>query len=127
MARRLALASAIAATLAIGATQAAAAPALKGVGVTAGERPAHQLVQWHGRPGLAWRGPGPRVAGPGWGHRHGHRAWHHRPYYGAVIGGVVLGTIIAATAYGLSPRPPRPDLCWYWADPSQSRGYWDYC
>ena len=90
-------------------------------------------VQYRGGPrgGYAPRGyygprPGyaPRAyAGPGW----GYRPWYRRPYYGTIIGGIALGAIIGATAYGLAPRPPRPDLCWYWADEVQSRGYWDYC
>ena len=57
----------------------------------------------------------------------GYRPWIRRPYYGTIIGGIALGTLLGVTAYGLAPRPPRPDLCWYWADPVQSRGYWDYC
>jgi hypothetical protein len=47
-----------------------------------------------------------------------------RPYYGTVIAGITLGTIIAATAV---PAAPGPDLCWYWSNSSQTRGYWDYC
>jgi len=23
--------------------------------------------------------------------------------------------------------PPADGLCWYWADPSMTTGYWDYC
>lgn len=74
--------------------------------------------------GPRYYGP-PRAyyGGPVW----GYRPWYRRPYYGTIIGGIALGTIIGATAYGLAPRPPRPDLCWYWADEVQSRGYWDYC
>jgi hypothetical protein len=52
------------------------------------------------------------------------RGWNRRPYYGTVIAGVALGTIIAATA---APRPPADNLCWYWTNPSKNRGYWDYC
>jgi hypothetical protein len=22
---------------------------------------------------------------------------------------------------------PADGLCWYWVDPSQTQGYWDYC
>jgi hypothetical protein len=54
------------------------------------------------------------------------RPWVSRPYYGRVIGGVALGTLIVVTA-GAVPPAPASDLCWYWADPSQSQGYWDYC
>jgi hypothetical protein len=52
------------------------------------------------------------------------RGWNRRPYYGTVIAGVALGTIIAATA---APRPPADNLCWYWTNPSKNKGYWDYC
>lgn len=61
--------------------------------------------------------------GPGW----GYRAWYRRPYYGRIIGGVALGTIIVVTAYGIAPPRPRPDLCWYWSDRDRTSGYWDYC
>jgi hypothetical protein len=54
-----------------------------------------------------------------------YRHWNKRPYYGTVIGGVALGTILGAAAY--SAVAPGPNLCWYWADPSMTRGYWDYC
>jgi hypothetical protein len=36
-----------------------------------------------------------------------------------------LGTVLGATAY--SAVPPAPNLCWYWANPAQTQGYWDYC
>jgi hypothetical protein len=54
------------------------------------------------------------------------RPWVRRPYYGRVVGGVALGTLIAVSA-GAVPAAPASDLCWYWADPSQTQGYWDYC
>jgi hypothetical protein len=52
------------------------------------------------------------------------RPWVRRPYYGTVIAGVTLGTIIAASTI---PPAPSSDLCWYWSNSSHSRGYWDYC
>jgi hypothetical protein len=47
-----------------------------------------------------------------------------RPYFGTIVGGVALGALIAATVV---PVTPADGLCWYWADPSQTQGYWDYC
>jgi hypothetical protein len=52
------------------------------------------------------------------------RPWVSRPYYGTVVGGIALGTIIAATVV---PTAPADNLCWYWSNSSHSRGYWDYC
>lgn len=54
-----------------------------------------------------------------------YRHWNKRAYYGTVIGGVALGTVLGAAAY--SAVAPAPNLCWYWADPAMTRGYWDYC
>ena len=82
-----------------------------------------QQIQYRGR-GYYRGGPGYyRGGGPGW----GYRPWYRRPYYGTIIGGIALGSIIAVTAYGIAPPRPRPDMCWYWSDRQQSRGYWDYC
>lgn len=55
------------------------------------------------------------------------RGWQPRPYYGDFIGGVVLGSLLAAAGVGVVPYSPDPNLCWYWADPYMYRGYWDYC
>lgn len=52
------------------------------------------------------------------------RPWVRRPYFGTVVGGVALGTLLTVSAV---PPVPAPGLCWYWADPSQAQGYWDYC
>jgi hypothetical protein len=52
------------------------------------------------------------------------RRWVRRPYYGTVVAGVTLGTIIAATAV---PPAPSSEVCWYWSNSSHSQGYWDYC
>jgi hypothetical protein len=57
-----------------------------------------------------------------------YRAWGYRPYYGTIIGGVALGTVIGVSAaYAAPVVRPAPNLCWYWADPAGYRGYWDYC
>jgi hypothetical protein len=55
------------------------------------------------------------------------RTWRRRPYYGTVIAGVALGTILGVAIAGTAPPRPSPDLCWYWTNPARNRGYWDYC
>jgi hypothetical protein len=55
------------------------------------------------------------------------RVWAPRPYYGTIVGGVALGTMIAVTAMGTAPAVPAPNMCWFWADAAQMSGYWDYC
>jgi|SRR6516225_3398097 len=52
------------------------------------------------------------------------RPWVQQPYYGTVFDGVTLGAVIAATAV---PTSPSFDVCWYWSNSSQTRGYWDFC
>jgi hypothetical protein len=52
------------------------------------------------------------------------RPWVRRPYFGTIVGGVALGALIAVS---VAPAAPAANLCWYWADPSQTQGYWDYC
>lgn len=60
---------------------------------------------------------------------HGHyRSWNRRAYYGsAFIGAVALGTIVAVSAPHVIPAVPGDNACWYWSDPSETSGYWDYC
>jgi len=70
-----------------------------------------------GRPGVVYRGAYVR----------GYRAWYRRPYFGTIVGGIALGTILTAAVVGVPPAAPAPGLCWYWADPSETTGYWDYC
>ena len=62
-----------------------------------------------------------------WDRRADVRNWNPQPYYGEFIGGVFLGSILAASGVGVVPYAPEPYLCWYWADPYMIRGYWDYC
>lgn len=45
------------------------------------------------------------------------RPWVFRPYYGTVIAGAALGTIITVPAVFAVPPRPAPNLCWYWARP----------
>jgi hypothetical protein len=53
-----------------------------------------------------------------------YRSWVRRPYYGTVVAGVTLGTIVAATT---APAAPSSEVCWYWANSGHTRGYWDRC
>ena len=69
--------------------------------------------------GAAVRGPYGSAAYIG-----GVRPWTPVPYYGSVVAGVALGTVIAARTV---PPAPAPQLCWYWSTPAQTHGYWDYC
>jgi hypothetical protein len=89
-------------------------------------------------PGRAVVVPGRAVVRPGYVGRpayvgrpvfvRSYRPWYRRPYFGTIVGGVALGTILTAAAVGVAPAyPPADDLCWYWADPSMTTGYWDYC
>jgi hypothetical protein len=60
--------------------------------------------------------------------RRPYRAWTRRSYYGAaLIGGIALGTVIAVNAAHAVPAAPGPNACWYWSDPAETHGYWDYC
>jgi hypothetical protein len=52
------------------------------------------------------------------------RPWFPQPYYGAIIAGVTLGTVVAANTV---PPSPSFDLCWYWSNTAKTRGYWDFC
>jgi len=71
--------------------------------------------------------PGPRVYGRAAFVR-GYRPWYRRPYFGTIVGGVALGTILTVAAVGVAPEyAPAEGLCWNWADPSMTTGYWDYC
>lgn len=70
--------------------------------------------------------------GRGWRGRRGfrrgraHRRWKRRRHYGNIIGGIVLGAIIAGAARH-AYRPDDDELCWYWTDRYRTHGYWDYC
>lgn len=46
---------------------------------------------------------------------------------GEIVAGVALCAVIAAVAHGVAPTPPFPELCWFWSDSYQERGYWDCC
>jgi hypothetical protein len=71
---------------------------------------------------MGMHGPGFRVGGG-----RPFRGWARRPYYGTILGGIALGTVIAVAVAGTPPEAPAPNMCWFWSDPSYSQGYWDYC
>lgn len=52
------------------------------------------------------------------------RPWAPKSYYGTTVAGVTVGTLIVASTI---PPAPSSQLCWYWANASQTQGYWDYC
>jgi len=110
---------------------AAPSPAGLNTGAEGAASPVIQIRKWRGG-GRNWknknwngrRGRGHVYVGPRRGRGVYVRGWNRRPYYGRVIAGVALGTIIAAAA---APRAPADNLCWYWTNPARTNGYWDYC
>jgi hypothetical protein len=51
-----------------------------------------------------------------------------RPWYwGSVVAGVTIGTIVVVSTVGAVPPAPSPELCWYWTSADKMRGYWSYC
>lgn len=53
-----------------------------------------------------------------------YRPWVQQSYYGKVVSGVTLGTIVGVTS---TPVPPSTKVCWFWATSSHTQGYWDLC
>jgi hypothetical protein len=68
------------------------------------------------RPG--WAGGGVRWARPA--------GYWWRPG-GAIAAGAAIGFVTAATAAAWAGAPPGPNMCWYYTDPSRTRGFWDVC
>jgi hypothetical protein len=68
----------------------------------------------------------PVVVRPGY-YGNWYRPYRWRPgtaiAVGAAIGVLSAG---AAAAYYASP-PPADGLCWYYTNPSRTRGFWDVC
>jgi hypothetical protein len=97
-------------------------------GGAAGVRPA--APGWRPGPG---HGPGP---GPGFGHgpspgSGGQWAYHHHHgghwRNGVWVPAVAFGILGAAAAAAMFGAPPEPGMCWYYDDPYQTTGHWDYC
>jgi hypothetical protein len=49
------------------------------------------------------------------------------PRGGAIAAGAAIGFVTAATAVAWAGAAPAPGMCWYYTDPSQRQGFWDYC
>jgi hypothetical protein len=49
------------------------------------------------------------------------------PVGGAIAAGAAIGFVTAATAVAWAGAAPAPGMCWYYTDPSQTQGFWDYC
>jgi hypothetical protein len=52
---------------------------------------------------------------------------YYWPVGGAVAAGAALGFVGAAAAASWAGAAPRPNLCWYYTDPSRRQGFWDAC
>lgn len=82
------------------------------------------------RPGVrpGWNGAGTRWARP----VRPVRPWvrparYWWPVGGAIAAGAAVGYVTAATAAAWAGAPPAPGYCWYYTDPSQTKGFWDVC
>jgi len=64
------------------------------------------------------------VGGRGGWARPGRYYW---PRGGAIAAGAAIGVVTAATAAAWAGAAPAPGMCWYYTDPSQTQGFWDYC
>jgi hypothetical protein len=45
----------------------------------------------------------------------------------AIAAGAAIGFVSATAAAAWAGAAPGPNLCWYYTDPSQRRGFWDAC
>jgi hypothetical protein len=46
---------------------------------------------------------------------------------GAVAAGAAIGFVSAATAAASAGAAPAPGYCWYYTDPTRTKGFWDVC
>jgi hypothetical protein len=65
----------------------------------------------------------PVVVAPGW--RRPPAYWW-RPGT-AIAAGAAVGFVTAAAAAAYAGAPPAPNYCWYYTDPSRTKGFWDVC
>jgi len=89
--------------------------------------------RFHGGRAAVGRHPGFHTGRPVHGHPGG--GWSHRPGYRPPVhvGGVwrrpgaALGFVGAAAAASWAGAAPDANYCWYFTDPSRTRGFWDVC
>ena len=116
-----------ASALNIGATRSLAAPAIAGqsnpdvIEVRAVARGGRVAVGPRGN--VAVRNTAVVAARGGWARPSSYR-W---PRGGAIAAGAAIGFVAAATAVTWAGAAPAPGMCWYFTDPSQTQGFWDYC
>jgi hypothetical protein len=53
--------------------------------------------------------------------------WYRWAPGGAIAAGAAIGFVTAATAVAWAGAPPAPGYCWYYSDPSRTKGFWDAC
>jgi hypothetical protein len=76
-------------------------------GVRPGVRPVHPIV----RPGRPWVRPARYYWRPG----------------GAIAAGAAIGFLAATSVGAYAGVAPGPGYCWYYTDPSLTKGFWDVC
>src|SRR5580692_12288512 len=91
-------------------------------GVRPGARPVHPIARPGVRPGVR---PVHPIARPG-------RPWVRPPGYywrpgGAIAAGAAIGFIAATSVGAYAGVAPGPGYCWYYTDPSMTKGFWDVC
>jgi hypothetical protein len=65
----------------------------------------------------------PIVVAPGWRRP---AAYWWRPGT-ALAAGAAVGFVTATAAAAYAGAPPAPNYCWYYTDPSRTKGFWDVC
>jgi hypothetical protein len=90
--------------------------------VRPGARPVHPIARPGVRPGVR---PVHPIARPG-------RPWVRPPAYywrpgGAIAAGAAIGFVAATSVGAYAGVAPGPGYCWYYTDPSMTKGFWDVC
>lgn len=86
-------------------------------------RPAHPVHYPARRPAVG-APVARRTVVTGAGYRPVHPWW--RPG-GAIAAGAAVGFVAATTAAAWAGPPPGPAYCWFYIDPTRTKGFWDLC